>query len=170
MFDILDELLQETELDSVTAESTGFEVLPEGYYLCEISKHSFGESKTKKNPMVTFQFKVVENGHSVNADTSALEEIKSTKNRVIFKYYPFTDTTSVKRFATDMLKFEDENGQSILPKEAFTTSEVLEDALDILDGMRIYINITHSEKDDGTTNAWANLISWKRARLLELPC
>ena len=171
IFDTLDELLAKTRLDDVTAESSGYETLPEGYYLCEVEKTTLGSSKTSGNPMVSFQLKVVEDGHKVGFDGNgnvSLEDIPHTKGRKIFKHYPFKDESSVKRFATDMLKFEDENG-SILPKEAFTTSDVLNDALEILEGMNIYVQMTNNEKDDGTVNSWANLISWKRASLLELP-
>lgn len=172
IFDTLDELLAKTRLDDVTAESTGFETLPEGYYLCEVEKTTMSASKSSGNPMVSFQLKVVEDGHKVRLEENgnvSLEDIPHTSNRKIFKHYPFKDESSVKRFATDMLKFEDGEGESILPKEAFTTSEVLNDALDVLEGMRIYVQVTNTEKDDGTINSWSNLISWKRANLLELP-
>ena len=69
-----------------------------------------------------------------------------------------------------MLKFEGEvEGEPLLPKEAFLNSETLEDALDCLIGCGIYVNVSTSEKDDGTKSTWTNLISWKRADALELP-
>lgn len=35
--------------------------------------------------------------------------------------------------------------------------------------MRIYTQISKTERDDGTTATWTNLVSWKRAAKLELP-
>ena len=98
-----------------------------------------------------------------------IEDIKKTANRKIFVYYVLKDETAVRRFATDMLKFEGEvAGESLLPKEAFMTSETLIDALDVLVGMRIYICASTTEKD-GNKSQWNNLISWQRVAALELP-
>ena len=69
-----------------------------------------------------------------------------------------------------MLKFEgDTAGESLLPKEAFLSSETIEDALDILIGKRIYIQVSTTVNDDDSKSTWNNLISWKRAAALELP-
>ena len=38
MFSSLDELLNKTDLEDVTAESTGYQDLPDGYYLSEVEK------------------------------------------------------------------------------------------------------------------------------------
>lgn len=167
----LDEILAKTALDDVSAESQGFSELPDGYYLCEVEKAEFKESKTSKLPMVAFTFKIVEDGTGIEYNESEVifKTLKSTKNRKIFKYYVFKDESSVKRFASDMLKFEGEvAGEPLLPKEAFTSSETLLDALDVLEGMRIYVQSDTTEKDDGTKSTWCNLISWKRATELEL--
>ena len=84
-------------------------------------------------------------------------------------YYVLKDTNSVRRFVSDMLKFEDDKGKSLLDKEYFMNSELLSDALRLLEGMNIYIQITKSEMQDGTVRSWQNLISWKRAYALNLP-
>ena len=85
-------------------------------------------------------------------------------------YYVLKDTNSVRRFVSDMLKFEgEEPGKPLLDKEYFMNSEILEDALKLLVGMRIYVQITKSESADGNIRSWQNLISWKRAAMLELP-
>ena len=98
------------------------------------------------------------------------KEVKGSKNRKIFMYYVLKDTASVRRFVSDMLKFEgEERGKPLLDKEYFMNSEILADALKILEGMQIYIQITKSTNDDGTTRSWQNLISWKRAAALDLP-
>lgn len=168
---LLDSILAKTTLDDVSAESQGFNELPDGYYLCEVEKTEFKESKTSKLPMVSFTFKIVEDGTGFEYSENDAKKftLKGTKNRKIFKHYVFKDEGSVKRFASDMLKFEGETaGEPLLPKEAFMSSETMLDALDILEGMRIYIQSDTSEKDDGTKSTWYNLISWKRVGELEL--
>lgn len=167
--DVLDALLKDADLTKVTAESRGdFEELPQGYYLCEVEKAELKESKSSKSPMAAFTFKVVEDGHllsvTTNGDTE-LTDIPHTKNRKIFIYYPFKDKASIQRFASDMLKFEgNTEGVPLLAKECFTKTELIEDALDVLIGMRVYVQITVNEKEDGTKTTWQNLLSWKRAR------
>lgn len=172
VFDKLNNLLGNTDLSDVTADSSGFSDLPDGYYLCEVEKADLKESKSSHEPMVAFQFKVVEDGHTAEITDDGdviIEDIKKTANRKIFVYYVLKDETAVRRFATDMLKFEGEvAGESLLPKEAFMTSETLIDALDVLVGMRIYICASTTEKD-GSKSQWNNLISWKRVAALELP-
>lgn len=168
---LLDSILARTTLEDVSAESQGFSELPDGYYLCEVEKTEFKESKTSKLPMVSFTFKIVEDGTGFEYTENDAKRItlKGTKNRKIFKHYVFKDESSVKRFASDMLKFEGETaGEPLLPKEAFISSETMLDALDILVGMRIYVQSDTSEKEDGTKSTWYNLISWKRVGELEL--
>lgn len=163
----LDSLLSTTDLSEVTSEDTGFSELPDGYYLSEVEKAELTMSKKSKQPMVAFQFKIVEDGVTLDSEGNRIE-VKKSKGRKIFMYYVLKDDISVKRFATDMLKFEGEEGKSILEKECFMTSELLEDALDILKGMRIYIQSSTTVNDDDSTSVWKNLISWKRAKNLEL--
>lgn len=167
IFGALDSVLSNTDLADVTAESTGFNELPDGYYLSELEKAELKESKSSHQPMVALQFKVVEDGKAVDADSFV--SIPKTKNRKIFMYYVLKDEASVKRFVTDMLKFEgDKKGEPILGKEYFTNSQLLTDALDVLVGMRIYVQSSTTTNDDDTTSVWKNLISWKRAEALEL--
>lgn len=169
LFKSLDGVLSNTDLSDVTAESNNFSELPDGYYLCEVKKAELKESKSSHMPMVAFQMTVVEDGLGVNEDASFFD-LKKTKNRQIFLYYVLKDENAVRRFVTDMLKFEgDKEDEPILGKEYFTNSEVLIDALDILVGMRVYVQSSTSKNDDGTSSNWKNIISWKRARLLELP-
>ena len=171
IFNTLDALLENTDLSKVTAESTGFSELKDGYYLCEVKKAELKASKSSGNPMAAFQLKVIEDGTDFIFDVKNRATpitLKGTKNRIIFKYYVFKDETSVQRFAGEMLRFEDENGESILTKEYFTTSELIEDALDVLIGMRIYVHISTTENADGTSSTWTNLITWKTASALGL--
>lgn len=169
----LDVLLKKTDLEDVTSESSGFSDLPDGYYLVEVEKAEIKTSKSSGAPMAAFTFKIVDDGISVETDEDdevSFKKIKHTKNRKIFKYYVFKDETSIKRFAADMLKFEgDVVGESLLPKEAFTNSETVVDALECLIGLRVYSSVSTTENNDGTKSTWTNLISWKRASVLELP-
>lgn len=169
VFNALDNLLNDTDLSDVSAESSGFSELPDGYYLCEVEKAELKESKSSHQPMVAFQFNVVEDGLGIDEDGNFFD-LKKTKSRKIFVYYVLKDSNSVRRFVTDMLKFEGEKqDESILGKEYFTNSELLTDALDILQGMRIYIQSSTTVNEDKSSSIWKNLISWKRARMLELP-
>lgn len=170
MFANLDNLLSQTNIEDVTEENAGFNELPEGYYLCEVVKAELKESKSSHQPMAAFQFKIVEDGQTIkNEDELEFIELKNTKNKMIFMYYVLKDDNSVKRFVSDMLKFEgEEEGQPLLGKEYFVNSELLEDALDILIGMQIYVYISSSENQNGETSIWKNLISWKRADKLGL--
>ena len=167
----LNELLQNVDWNTVT-DSVGFDDLPEGYYLCEVETAELKMNKAMTNQQVSFKFKVVETGIKDELDArghSVLVEIPGTKNRKIFKHYPFKDINSVKRFVTDMLKFEgDDPGVPLLEKEYFMTAEIIPDALDILIGRRIYIQATYKEYN-GQKNCWYDIISWTRAKEMGLP-
>lgn len=169
----LDALLGNTDLTDVSAEGPGFSELPDGYYNCEVESAELKMSKSSGQPMASFKFKVTENGYSVQIDDKQvvhLKEIGKTKGRVFFIHYVLKNDTWVKRFVTDMLKFEGSTpGESLLPKEAFIASETIEDALDLLIGKRIYVQVSTTTNDDDTESTWKNLISWKRAAALELP-
>lgn len=169
----INELLKQTNIKDVTSESNNFQELPEGYYLCTVDAAEIKESKASGKPMIAFTFTVSENGHHYVADkdgNAEMQEVKGSKNRKIFMYYVLKDTQSVRRFVSDMLKFEgEEAGKPLLDKEYFMNFEILEDALKILEGMKIYVQVTKSENQDGTSRNWQNLISWKRAAALDLP-
>lgn len=168
IFTSVNELLSKADLNDVTAEGVGFAELPDGYYLCEVKSTELTESKSSGLPMVAFAFQVVENGVSPNKD-GAFDDIKGSKNRWIRKYYTFKDERSVKSFASDMMKFEgDVEGEPLLSKEYFTTGELLQDAIQLLVGLRVYIQLSTTEKETGKTQ-WTNLVSWKRAAKFELP-
>lgn len=172
LFDEVDNLLKEVNLDKVTAESAGYEELTEGYYLSSVENAELTTSKTSGVPQVVFKMKVVEDGHNVVLDKSGdvvLTTIKGSKDRRFYLYFPFKDKQSIEKFVSNMLKFEgDEIGKPLLEKEYFTTAEVLSDALQILVGHHIYVQVSVTDKD-GQTSTWKNMISWKRAAALELP-
>lgn len=164
----LDNLLSQTDLKDVTSEGNGFQDLPDGYYLGEVEKAELTISKKSREPMVAFQFKIIEDGRSSTEDGEFVP-LKGTKNRKIFIYYLLKDDSSIKRFVTDMLKFEgEEAGVPLLEKEYFTNSALIEDALDVLVGRAIYIQVSTNEKDDGSKSTWNNMISWKRAEKIGL--
>lgn len=170
VFGKLDDILKKVDLNKVTSESVGFEDLKPGHYLCAVDEATLTVSKNTGNPQVKLTLSVVEDGiaHVMDGNDVLIETIKGSKGRKVFKYYPLKDETTVKRFVSDMLKFESEEGEPILPQEAFTTADVLNDALDVLVGMQIYVELTvRGEGENKST--WTNLISWKRARDLELP-
>lgn len=170
-FSKLDELLASANLEEVDAESNekgGFEDLPDGYYLTEVEKAELTTSKSSGNPMVSFRFTVVEDGLKSVVDAkgnAVFEEVKGSKNRKIFINWVLSDETKIKKFVSDMLKFEgEEPGTPLLEKEYFLTSETLEDALAIIVGYRIYVNIsTTTNKKTEEKQTWQNLISWTRA-------
>lgn len=165
LFNQLEELLSSVDMKDVTQEGAGFEDLKPGYYLGELEKAEITSSKSSGAPMISCKFKVVEDGIDLNDEGQKIK-LKG-KNRIIFKYFPLKDEASIKRMASDMLKFEDEDGNSILPKEAFISTETLEDSLEVIIGMRVYLHVTETEKN-GEKSSWTTLISWKRARALEL--
>lgn len=174
-FDQLNNLLSSVNLDDITSESNDNKDnnLPDGYYLCEVAKAELTTSKSSNKPMAAFRFKavedgigsIIENGFSKNVD------LPHTKNRVIFKYYILSTEEDVKKFVSDMLKFEgDTEGEPLLDKEVFLDGSVLGDALEALEGARLYIQVSNTvKKSTGEAQTWYNLISWKRAKGLELP-
>lgn len=173
----LDNLLSSADLTNVSADGQGFEDLPLGYYLCEVQEAYLTTSKTSHLPMVSMQLKVVGDGYIVSDnEDDALSVIKGVNGRVIFKHYPFSDISSVKSFASDMDKFESLDGQdvSLLPHETWSTSETLEDGLEVLNEAqpRVWVHLAQGKKVDAQTgklSVWTTLISWKRADALSLP-
>ena len=174
IFESLNIVLSKVDLDDVSNEEQGgYSDLPDGYYLSEVETAEIKETKESKLPMISFRFKIIQNGLDAilnDNNTVDLVELKGTTNRKVFINWVLKDDVSVKRFVSDMLKFEGENpGEPILEKEYFTTAETLEDALNILVGMRIYVKVSTTEGKDGVSRTWNNLITWKRADSLGLP-
>lgn len=166
LFKKVDSVLTKVDLSKTTSESVGFEDLKPGYYLCEVESAKLTESKKTHNPQIALTLKAIADGIAFDDDNNRTK-LSGCKNRKVFKYYPLTDETTVKRFVSDMLKFEDENSESILPQEAFTTAETLTDALEVIEGMRVYVQLTVSGEGENKSN-WVSLISWKRVAELEL--
>lgn len=169
VFDKLNSILQNVELDDVSADSQSYSQLPDGYYLVEVEKAELKETKETAFPMASIQFKIVENGVDIDLTNNSIlkKELNGTKNRKIFINWVLKDEAAVKRFVGDMLKFEKDDGQSLLTKDFFLDAELIEESLSLIIGYRIYAMVSTTEKD-GKTNTWTNLISWKRAKALEL--
>lgn len=169
-FDKLNSLLESLDLNEIKADDNeGYKSLPDGYYLCELAKAELTTTKQTGEPMVAFQFKTLENGIHLDDSGLNLVENKSTKGKYIYLYYVLKDEKSLRRFISDALKFEDPSTQtSILTSEYFLNADILPDALDILVGFNIYVQISTSI-NNGESRVWQNLVSWKRANMLELP-
>lgn len=166
----LDSLLSQTDFTNVSAEGTGYSDLPEGYYLCEVNRATLTTSKASGSPMVSLQLKAIKDGVFLN-DNDELATLPHTQNRVVFKNYPFNSTDDIKRFASDMMKFELE-GEPILPKDAWTSSDTLIDALDLIESSSLTLWVENRKatksREDGRPNYWATLLSWNRATQLGL--
>lgn len=172
LFKTLGALLGNTKLDDITADSTDFPELPDGYFLCSVEKTELKENK-KNKPMVTFTFTTVEDGLDVQLDDYGVPfriVREKTENKKLWVHFVIDDESKIRRFVTAMLKFEgDELGVPLLEKECFTSPELLEEALEILVGCQIYVHRSTTLNRDGTESTWNNLVSWKRAAELELP-
>ena len=166
LFKKVDSVLTKVDLTKTTADNIGFEDLKQGYYICEVETAKLTESKKSHNPQVALTLKTIDDGFDIDDEDNRIP-LKGSKNRKIFKYYPLTDETTVKRFVSDMLKFENEDGSPILPPAAFTTAETLSDALDVIEGMRIYVQLSVSGEGENKST-WTSLLSWKRVADLEL--
>ena len=164
----LDELLQATDLSKVSASGVGFEDLPDAYYLTETVKYDIKMSPGNDNaapcPMITLSFKVLDNGWKRLEDEDNFVRVEGTKGRWISKTYWLSDTQSVKKFTSDMLKFENPEmpGEPILDIEYFTNSQLLRDAMDIIASqLRIYIKLSsYEKKDTKETKQTQNLVKW----------
>lgn len=165
IFSSVNKILQSVNVKDVTADtSEQFSQLPDGYYLCEVVKAEMTTSKSSGQPMIAWQFKTVEDGVAIDENLTKTH-IKNTTKRTIYMYHVLKDQASVERFISDALKFEGEvAGESYLEKEYFTTAETLNDALDLLEGLRIWL---HIDTDDNNST-WTRMVSWKRAAKLEL--
>lgn len=173
----LDDLLKGINLSSVTSESNeGFAKIPDGSYLCEVTSAELGTSKSSGNPQVGIRLKIVGNGVSTGETDKlgnpTVNVISGFENKSIGKYYPLTDVSKIQNFVSDMLKFEDDDGNSILDASYFSTSEKIEEAVACLVGLRIWVNLSTStfKGSDGEerSSQWTRLLSWKRAKNLDL--
>lgn len=165
-FNALDELLNKVNLDKVDSEYSGSQKeLPDGYYLSDLKEGELGVSKSSGNIQVHLKLQTTEDGFELttngNGETVKVE-IPSTTNKYINLYYPLTNEEQIKRFAADMMKFQDEEGNEIIEKEYFTNSKTIQQALEILVDLPIYVHVSTSTNKKGESSTWKNLTSWKR--------
>lgn len=168
-FAALDNVLSNVNLENVSADNNGgFDELPEGWYLAEIEKAELTVSKSSGNPMVSMTLKIVEDGQLAIFDSNnscTLTQLSGTKNRKMFKHFVLSTDRQIKSFISDMLKIEDSDGQPLLDKDCFASSELISDTLDAIIGMRIYVEARLSNNKQ----MWYNFVSWKTAHLMGLP-
>jgi len=165
-------------LTKVTQTSTGdkFEELPEGFYLCELLEATLGESKSGKL-MASMRFKVVEDGRAVLTDDQGNAQfgiVEHSTNRNIFNHYVLEGDYAdkkLKQLKSDCLKFEGSDGNPLLPEEAFNEADLLEQCMDALVGSRIYIQVSYGKtaNEDGSPKVFYNLITFAKAKDMELP-
>lgn len=175
IFSALDNLLQSTDLSSVTAESNeGFAQLPDGTYFCEVMKSNLGVTKTGGQPCVKICFQIVEDGFDGNGKDAlgnpTRKALPGTKGRFIFKTLSLKDSNQIQRSISDLLKFEQAPGEAILSKEMLSTSELMREAVTLLVGARIWVTLSTNAKSsgDGKNNQWSTILSFRRAQELGL--
>ena len=159
----LDELLKSIKIEEIKSDNEGYENLPDGYYLCEVEKVEFKESKSSGNEMIAWQFRVVENGISFDEELKK-EYIQNTINRKIFTYHVLKDENSIKKAISDLLKFEESEDVPLLSRDYFINKEAMNLCFQLLIGRNIYIKL-ETDKDN---SQWKRFVSWKGAKKLEL--
>lgn len=172
MFGEIDSIISETKLDNVSAEGSGFDELPCGYFLCECVKAEMRRNKDDK-PMVWLNFHTVGTGYQLDDTTDEWNTITDSSGKPLRAgqslslFYVLKDANSFKRFVADMLKFEDPEvpNQPLLPKEKWVSAEYMYSALQYVEVLksRIWINRYESENKDGVKSIWSKPISWQRA-------
>jgi hypothetical protein len=114
--------------------------------------------------MVAWKFKTIDNGIRMDENLTKTY-VKQTKNKKISVYHSLKDESTTERFISDALKFEGEvAGESYIDKEYFTTAETMEDALELLIGLNLWLHIDTDNKGD----TWTRFVSWSRAKKLGL--
>lgn len=177
-------IMKSTDLSKVSAESSGFEDLPEGYYLTEVVEVNPSRCKSGKNqgkPALKMKLKVVGDGYKLSGAPDEAEDdnkdlfdkIPKVDGRYIFKNFVIGEESLMKRFASDMMKFEDpqDPGKMLLPKEAWTDPSLLYDSVSLLVDLnsRIWVHNKITKRDDGTNSAWVDFLDFSRAVKLGLP-
>lgn len=164
LYSDVNSILKGINVKKIDPNKDDFQNLPSGYYLCSFKMEV--TTSNAGNLQVKCEMKVVESGLKVNEDGD-YEEIKGTVNRKMWKYYSLKDEESVTKLIKDMLKFEDDNGESLLVEEDFESMEQIEAACEVIEDMQLYVNVNTKEKN-GESSSFVNVLSWKRAEELGL--
>lgn len=173
----LDDLLGKVDLSKTTEEGVKT-TLPDGYYLCMVSKAELKSSKSSGNPMVSIEYTTLEDGQKQVKDDDGFTQLApapGTKDKKIYSNYVFTQEKSVTFFVSDMLKFQDlETDEPFFDKETdFADSEAIVRVCDTLtEGGTIYLMLQTiertNENGEKVTDQKVNPISWNKARKLGL--
>ena len=178
----LDDLLGGTNLEKVTADGAGFSELTPGYYLCEVEKAELTTNK-EGYPMAKFTLKVAANGLAEQLDEDGnpvvdendnpiIETVENSKDRKIFKNFTLKDSESVKRFVSDMLKFQSpENpGESCFDRDMFKSTEGIIDALNASVALTIFVKGTAGKpsKDYPNPSNFYSFVKWETVEELGL--
>lgn len=175
----LDELCSKTDLSKTTEEGTSFD-LPDGYYLCEVVDGKLTATQSSGKPMVSMEFKVIEDGKKIITDEQGytqLVDAEKTKDKKIYQNYVLSNEMQLGFFVSDMLKFQDpETNESLFDKENdFASTLAIVNVCDSLvaAGMLIYIMVQTTKRKNSQTGQEEkvkkyNPISWNRARRLGL--
>lgn len=160
----LDDILKDVNLENINSEFQNFPDLPDGYYLATVEKVEFKLSKNTGSEMIAWQFRTVENGIKFNDDFKK-EYIPNTQNRKIFIYHSLKNKENVERAISDLLKFEQEPGVSVIKKEHLNSRENIQKCFELLIGGNIFL---HLEANKDGSDQWKRMLSWKAAEKLEL--
>lgn len=175
IFSEIGDVMKQTDLSNVSAESVGYEDLPDGYYLAEVIETKIGRSKSSNKPMISLRLSIVDDGFKLSdkEDEISFDKIEHTKGKQVFKHYIIDTSQNLKRFVSDMKKFEDPNevGKQLLPDEAWSSPEIMGESISILSEIncRIWLHNRVTKKFDGTSNAWVDLVSFNQAAKTGLP-
>jgi hypothetical protein len=167
----LNDLLKNADFSNTTEEGVGSK-LPDGYYLCQVSKAELTQSKNG-NPMVVIEYVTLGDGKKTIVDDSGYSQLVDaphTSDKKVFVNYVISTEMNLGFFVSDMLKFQDpETDESLFDKnEDFKNAEAIDNVCGMLEqGGIVYLMLQTVEKD-GQSDQRKKPISWKRARKLEL--
>lgn len=171
--DEINGLIQQTDLSNVSANSTGYDELPFGYYRTKFSNVKVGRTRSTQTPMVTLTLEVLEDGYKLNDATLQFERIGGVTKRLIFKNYVIGDSKGLKSLVSDLKKVEDptDNNVPILTdndlKDFPSMWEFMKEF--IKSEMYIWVHVRETTKKDGTKGSWTDLVSDSTALEAGLP-
>lgn len=169
VFATINKTLKDVKTKDITSESSEqFASLPDGYYFTEVLSSEVTVSANSGNPMVKWVLVNVEDGVFLN-EHDEFDYIKNSVKKRHYVYSSLKNAQAIERFISDALKFEGETpGEPYLEKEYFETAETMADALELLQGRRIWLHVDTTENMDGSSSTWTRFVSFKRAVALGL--
>lgn len=169
--DEINGLIQQTDLSNVSANSTGYDELPFGYYRTKFSGVKVGRTKSTQTPMVTLTLEVLEDGYKLNDATLQFERIGGVTKRLVFKNYVIGDSKGLKSLVSDLKKVEDQDGQPLLTDDYLKDFPAMYTFMKFFveNGFTIWVRVRETKKKDGTTGSWTDLVSDSTALEAGLP-